>query len=131
MAALALLSRTPLLRAGPQAEPAPEAPPAGASGEPDARPMPFILAFMPYLLLITLSVISQIGPVKEAVRNILWALDYPAFETAQGFAVAAVNDYAPLRVLNHPAPLIFYSIVISRSSTSSPGGGGKASRGRR
>ena len=75
--------------------------------------MPFILAFMPYLLLITLSVISQIGPVKEAVRGIQWSLDYPAFTSAQGFAVAAANDYAPIRVLNHPAPLIFYSIVIS------------------
>lgn len=113
MVALALLSRTPLLRSAPQAEAAPETPPAGAADEPDSRPMPFILAFMPYLLLITLSVISQIGPVKEAVRGIQWSLDYPAFTSAQGFAVAAANDYAPIRVLNHPAPLIFYSIVIS------------------
>lgn len=113
MVALALLSRTPLLLGPSQVTAAPEAPPAGASDEPDARPMPFILAFMPYLLLITLSVISQIGPVKEAVRGIQWSLDYPAFETAQGFFVAAANDYAPIRVLNHPAPLIFYSIVTS------------------
>ncbi len=113
MVALALLSRTPLLRSAPQTEAAPEAPPAGASDGPTAPPMPFLLAFMPYLLLITLSVISQIGPVKEAVRGIHWSLDYPAFTTAQGFAVAAANDYAPIRILNHPAPLIFFSIVIS------------------
>ena len=113
MIALALLSRTPLLLGPPQVQATPEAPPAGASDEPETRPMPFILAFMPYLLLITLSVISQIGPVKEAVRGIQWSLDYPAFTTAQGFAVAAASDYAPIRVLNHPAPLIFYSIVIS------------------
>ena len=113
MVVLAVLARTPLLRRAPQSESATETPPAGASDKPDTPPMPFILAFMPYLLLITLSVISQIGPVKEAVRNILWGLDYPDFTTAQGFAVAAVNDYAPIRLLNHPAPLIFFSIVIS------------------
>ena len=115
MVALALLSRTPLMRRAPQAEAATETPPAGASDQPAAPPMPFILAFMPYLLLITLSVISQIGPVKEAVRGIHWSLDYPAFTTAQGFAVAAANDYAPIRVLNHPAPLIFFSVVLSAS----------------
>ena len=52
-------------------------------------------------------------PGEGGRAHILWALDYPAFTTAQGFAVAAANDYAPLRILNHPAPLIFFSIVLS------------------
>ena len=109
MAALALLARTPLLpHAAPDAEPA-SAPDARDGG----RPMPFALAFLPYLLLIGLSALSQIPAVKDAVQDIQWSLDYPAFETAQGFAVAAAENYAPLRILNHPAPLIFFSILLS------------------
>ena len=109
MAVLALLARTPLL---PRA-PADETPPASEPAAPDARPMPFLLAFMPYLLLIALSALSQIPAVKEAVSGVQWSLDYPAFVTGQGFAVAAAENYAPLRILNHPAPLIFFSIVVS------------------
>ena len=117
MAALALLARTPLLPRAPAdgtpGEYAPASAGADGSAEPDARPMPFILAFMPYLLLIALSAFSQIPAVKEAVSGVQWSLDYPAFVTAQGFAVAAAENYAPLRILNHPAPLIFFSIVFS------------------
>lgn len=115
MAALALLARTPLLPRAPADDTPGESAPgtAGGDAEPDARPMPFILAFMPYLLLIALSALSQIPAVKEAVSGVQWSLDYPAFVTAQGFAVAAAENYAPLRILNHPAPLIFFSIVVS------------------
>ena len=115
MAALALLARTPLLpRAAADAAPPDPAPAAdGAESGDDGRPMPFALAFLPYLLLIGLSVFSQIPAVKDAVRDVQWSLDYPAFATAQGFAVAAAENYAPLRVLNHPAPLIFFSILLS------------------
>ena len=118
MAALALLARTPLLpraASGDGETPGrPSAPTAGDDdGQPAARPMPFLLAFLPYILLIALSVFSQIPAVKEAVSGVRWSLDYPAFVTAQGFAVAAAENYAPLRILNHPAPLIFFSIAVS------------------
>ncbi|MYB42827.1 MAG: L-lactate permease [Chloroflexi bacterium] len=108
MVAIALVARTPLFRGEPASLEAP-AEPDGESGEG----MPFWLAFMPYLLLITLSVISQIGPIKEAVSGLRWALDYPGFVTAEGFAVPAVDDYAPIRLLNHPAPLIAFSVLVS------------------
>ncbi len=112
MAALALLARTPLLpRAAADAASLDPAPRAESSD--GGRPMPFALAFLPYLLLIGLSVFSQISAVKEAVKDVQWSLDYPAFATAQGFAVEAAENYAPLRVLNHPAPLIFFSILLS------------------
>ncbi len=108
MVAIAVVSRTPLFRK--EAVSAGAAPPVdGDSG----KPMPFWLAFMPYMLLITLSVISQIGPIKEAVSGIRWGLDYPAFVTGEGFAVPAVSSYAPIRLLNHPAPLITFSVLIS------------------
>ncbi len=109
MTLIALLARTPLF---------PKAPvPAGAAPAPNnpnpGRPMPFWLAFMPYALLITLSVISQAPPLKEAASGIRFGLDYPGFITSQGFAVPPVASYAPIRLLNHPAPLIIFSIVIS------------------
>ena len=108
MIAIALVSRTPLFRGEPAAASAPSDPDGTEGGS-----MPFWLAFMPYLLLITLSVISQIGPIKEAVSGLRWALDYPGFVTGEGFAVPSVNDYAPIRLLNHPAPLIAFSVLVS------------------
>ena len=108
MVAIALVSRTPLFRGEPDRAAAPSDPDGNEGGS-----MPFWLAFMPYLLLITLSVISQIGPIKEAVSGLRWALDYPGFVTGEGFAVPSVDDYAPIRLLNHPAPLIAFSVLIS------------------
>ena len=75
--------------------------------------MSFLLAFMPYILLIGLSVISQITIIKEAVTHIRWGLDYPSFATSSGFIVPAVESYAPIRILNHPAPLIAFSVLFS------------------
>lgn len=75
--------------------------------------MSFLLAFMPYILLISLSVISQITVIKDAVTHIRWGLDYPGFATSAGFLVPAVESYAPIRILNHPAPLIAFSVLFS------------------
>ncbi|MCY3656676.1 MAG: L-lactate permease [Chloroflexi bacterium] len=108
MATMALLARTRLL-VSEQGRVVPAAP-EEAEG---ANPMPFWLAFLPYTLLISLSVIAQIGPIKEASSGLRWALDYPGFVTGEGFVVAAVSDYAPIRLLNHPAPLIVISLIIS------------------
>ena len=108
MVTMALLARTPLLVREPRG-PAPEAPEDGES----ADPLPFWLAFLPYTLLISLSVIAQIGPIKEASAGLRWALDYPGFVTGEGFVVAAADDFAPIRLLNHPAPLIVISLLVS------------------
>ncbi len=130
MVAIALVARTPLFGGARGSAEAPAAPPEpaqrpksaepGEAGPEEAAPeaarhgsLPFWLAFMPYLLLITLSVISQIGPIKDAVASLRWALDYPGFVTAEGFVVPAVDDYAPIRLLNHPAPLIAISVLAS------------------
>ena len=108
MVTMALLARTPLLVREPRG-PAPETPEDGES----ADPLPFWLAFLPYTLLISLSVIAQIGPIKEASAGLRWALDYPGFVTGEGFVVAAADDFAPIRLLNHPAPLIVISLLVS------------------
>ena len=107
MMTIALLTRTPLF-SKEEGVTSPEDTTDNVRG-----PMSFWLAFLPYLLLITLSVISQIGPVKDAVKDIMLALDYPGFETSEGFVVAAARNYAPIRILNHPAPLIMISVLLS------------------
>ena len=111
MVAMALVARTPLLP-GEAPTPVPEAPEDPDDGN-DASPLPFWLAFLPYTLLISLSVVAQIGPIKEASSGLRWALDYPGFVTGEGFVVAAADDFAPIRLLNHPAPLIVISLLVS------------------
>ncbi len=73
----------------------------------------FHSAFLPYYLLIGLSVLSQFEVIKELGASWLWGLDYPATETDLGFAVDAETDYAKIRLLRHPAPLILLSLGIS------------------
>ena len=113
MVVIALMARTPLF----QKRSAPHPAPSGAAPDADAKaaadPVPFRLAFLPYALLITFSIISQIGVIKDAVANIRWGLSYPGFITGEGFVVPAVESYAPIRILNHPAPLIVISVALA------------------
>ena len=106
-AALVVLCRTPLLVG---------ARPAGGDSpvaEPDGGGMPPVLAFMPYVLLIGLSFVAQVGPVKEAVSGLRLAFDYPGFTTGEGFVVARAVDYASIGLLSHPAPLILIATAVS------------------
>ena len=75
--------------------------------------MSFHLGFLPYYLLVTLSIVSQIGPIKSAASSLGWGLDYPGFVTANGFVVPPAADYAIIRLLNHPAPLIVASVALT------------------
>ena len=75
--------------------------------------MGFHLGFLPYYCLILLSVASQIGPVQEATRSLAWGLDYPGFVTREGFQVPPADAYARIRLLNHPAPLLLASLLIT------------------
>jgi lactate permease len=70
------------------------------------------LAFLPYYLLILLTVVGQLPPVKEAASALAWGLDYPAAETALGHQVAAARDYASIKLTQHPAPLILASCLL-------------------
>ena len=112
MVSLALLARTPLLLPAQRAA-AVDAPEGDADAEEPSSLMPLVLALLPYLLLVTLSVISQIGPVMEAVSGLRLAADYPGFTTGQGFVVEPADNYAPISLLNHPAPLIVISTLAS------------------
>lgn len=73
----------------------------------------FHMAFLPYYLVILLSIISQLPKVKSMVGGWYWGLDYPAIETSLGFIVDAQQDYATIRFLQHPASLILFALVAS------------------
>ena len=106
-AALVVLARTPLLVGARRDETVTMAAPA------EGTAMPPMLAFMPYFVLIALSFGAQVGPVKEAVSGLRLALDYPGFTTGQGFTVAPADNYAAIRLLAHPAPLILIATAVS------------------
>jgi len=115
-----LLTRTPLLREPPLpaedrdlAAEAGAAPPAGANGGATSAGPGFHLAFLPYYLLILFSILSQVPWIKSAAADLFWGLDYPAVETAKGFAVEAETAYAKIRLLRHPAPLIILALGFS------------------
>lgn len=75
--------------------------------------MNFHIAFLPYYLLILLTVVSQIPSIKEAVSQLYFGIDYPRLETSLGYAVEPVQGYAKIRLLNHPAPLILATILLT------------------
>ncbi len=110
---ITLAAHTPLLRRQPES-----ATPTGAGSDaPEAptasRPMGFHMAFLPYYCLIFLSVVSQIGPVQRAAQDLAWGLGYPGFTTGEGFTVPPAVEYAKIRLLNHPAPLIVASLLFT------------------
>ncbi len=109
-AALVVLTRTPMLVGARRGEASTAAVPEPAG---EGAGMPPLLAFMPYFVIIALSFGAQVGPVKEAVSGLRLALDYPGFTTGQGFAVAPADDYAAIRLLGHPGPLILIATAIS------------------
>jgi len=117
-----LVAKTPLLPKYAQGEtPDPETHRSKSRGGPD-----FHLAFLPYYLVLLLSVASQIPAVKEVTAvgvmqsdgtttfaPLSWGLDYPATETGTGYSVDAQDSYAKIRLLRHPAPLILLSLALT------------------
>ena len=108
------LSRTTLLAARTD-EPAPAQSQPGTAGPyPGAERSPsFHLAFLPYYLLIAFSILSQVPAIKSAAADLQWGLDYPATVTDLGHSVAAQDEYARIRLLRHPAPLILISLALT------------------
>ena len=113
VAGIGLLSRLPLLSGQPALTQPATGGAAPAPQQPSERGMGFHLGFLPYYCLIVLSVASQIGPIQEATRGLAWGLDYPGFVTREGFQVLPADAYARIRLLNHPAPLLLASLLIT------------------
>jgi len=71
----------------------------------------FHFAFLPYYVVIALSLLSQIPAIKRV--KIGFGLDYPRVETALGYVTGAQKNYAVIELMRHPAPLILLAIGIS------------------
>jgi lactate permease len=71
------------------------------------------MAFLIYYLLIAVSIISQIPPLKEAAKDLYLGINYPGFETNLGYIVEPVQGYGKIRLLNHPAPIILFSTFLA------------------
>jgi lactate permease len=120
LVAIAILSRTPLIGKDASATNGPLLPPTaapqpsgGGATATATKPMTALLGFLPYILLLFLSVLTQIPPVKAATSAIALGLDYPGFATSEGFVTIAEQGYAEIGLFNHPAPLIIVSVIIS------------------
>ncbi len=73
----------------------------------------FHTAFLPYYLLFGLSIAWNLPWIRSLGDGLFLALDYPDFVTGRGYAVQDQEAYARINLLNHPAPLIAASLVIS------------------
>jgi lactate permease len=100
-----LLSKTPLLRGDDTRGQVAESQPG--------RQMGVHMAFLIYYLLIAVSIISQIPPLKEAAKDLYLGINYPGFETNLGYIVEPVQGYGKIRLLNHPAPIILFSTFLA------------------
>ncbi|MFC1978289.1 L-lactate permease [Chloroflexota bacterium] len=80
----------------------------------------FHMAFLPYYLLILLTVVSQIPALKEVTGRLYFGINYPRLETSLGYIVEPAKAYAKIRLLSHPAPLIlaatFLTFLVFRST---------------
>ena len=102
-----------LLRRQKQEVGTPPSQPAQGSAEDSERPMGFHLAFLSYYLLIALSLLAQLPIIREATATWVAGLDYPATETSLGFRVASTQNYAGIRLVGHPAPLILTAALLT------------------
>ena len=73
----------------------------------------FHLAFLPYYLLIALTILFQIPPLNEIGNRLYFGLDYPGLKSALGYVVEPVKAYAKIGLFNHPAPLILIATFLT------------------
>lgn len=76
-----------------------------------AQTLPFHFAFLPYYLLIAITLVSQLGPGARVTQAVTVGLDLPATATLLGYAAPAEANFPRLRILAHPASVIVLAIV--------------------
>jgi lactate permease len=74
--------------------------------------MAFHLAFLPYYVLIVMTVATQLGPLAALTRQVAIGFDFPASQTALGYAVQSELGYPRLRILAHPVTIILLAIAF-------------------
>jgi lactate permease len=73
--------------------------------------MGFFTAAMPYIILICISVITQLPVRKPAFSGLMLGLDYPEITTGLGYTVPAAAAYSSIKWISHPAPALFLSAM--------------------
>ncbi len=71
----------------------------------------FHSAFLPYYVVIALSLLSQIPMVRHIPLG--FGLDYPGARTSLGYVSEPQKRYAIIELFRHPAPLILLGILLS------------------
>lgn len=84
----------------------------GAGGESPPR-LGFHLAFLPYYVVIVLTVLAQLDAIKAATASLAFGVDYPATSTLLGYQVSAERAFAKIRLVGHPAPVIVLASALS------------------
>ena len=74
--------------------------------------MSFHLAAAPYYMVIAITLIAQLPPIKAVVGSLGWGLDYPAVTTAFGYTAEAVVEYSKIKFFSHPAPILLVSALV-------------------
>ena len=70
------------------------------------------LSVLPYYLLILFSLLSQIPFIKEIGTNLFFAIDIPSTVTNLGFKTNEIQNFAKIKLLSHPAPIILLSLLL-------------------
>ena len=83
---------------------------ADANGQSVAA-MSFNTVSFPYYLVIALSIMAQIPPIKAALKQFYIGLDYPTVQTTLGYLVKAEAGYAKIQIFSHPAPMLFVAAL--------------------
>ena len=70
-------------------------------------------AFMPYYVLIVLSVVMLGIPfIQEALGQFKFGIGFRGVETGYGYTVDAVNSYSPIAILTHPGTYLLISSIF-------------------
>jgi lactate permease len=76
-----------------------------------SRDMSFPVAALPYIILICISIISQLPFVKNVAAGFASGLNYPEISTSLGYTVEAAARYSKITWISHPAPALFLSAI--------------------
>jgi len=83
--------------------------PLSLSFSKEAAPLSLPEALLPYILVVLLSVAFQLSKTDIS----LLSFAFPAYATGLDFTVKAARKFSEIRLLGHPAPVIFFSAFLS------------------
>lgn len=115
LAAVYLIERLPRYHeAEPIESPIFEEPMAADGGEPEKPKMPINLAFLPYYVLIGVSLAGLlIPPVNEFLGRLEIGFSYPRVETGFGNVTPAEDMYGGFAIFTHPGTFLLISALIA------------------